>query len=160
RLVEWLREGTHERLSILFRPHPRESGPHPERYAAVTGEEGAVLQERSYTDLDDLATLLQHVDCVVSTAGTIMLNALVNDRPCVCVLFDEGAPTGEHWAGLNLVGEHYRELAESDAFLRAGDFDELVRFVERSLEQPGELAEERARVARQVVGEVDGGAAR
>ncbi|PWU24682.1 MAG: hypothetical protein C5B48_05125 [Candidatus Rokuibacteriota bacterium] len=159
RLVEWLRAGAGERLSILFRPHPRESGPHPERYAAVTGEAGAVLQERSYTDLDDLATLLQHVDCVVSTAGTIMLDALVNDRPSICVLFDEGAPPGEHWAGLNLVGEHYRELAESEAFLRAGDFDQLVSYIDRSLEQPEELAQERARVVREVVGEVDGRAA-
>jgi CDP-glycerol glycerophosphotransferase (TagB/SpsB family) len=156
RLVDWLRGGAHERLSILFRPHPRESKPHPERYAAVTGETGAVLQERSYTDLDDLATLLQHVDCLVSTAGTILLDALVNDRPSVCVLFDEGAPPGERWAGLNLVGEHYRRLAESAAFLRAYEFDELIRDIERCIEHPSELAEERARVARAVVGEVDG----
>ena len=41
----------------------------------------AAVQEPSYTDLDVLATLLQHVDCVVANAGTILLDALVNDRP-------------------------------------------------------------------------------
>ena len=118
-----------------------------------------MLQERSYTDLDDLATLLQHVDCLVSTAGTILLDGIVNDRPSVCVLFDEGAPEGEHWAGLNIVGAHYRELAESEAFSRPHSFDELVAAIEQALAHPGELASERARVARQVVGEVDGRAA-
>jgi CDP-Glycerol:Poly(glycerophosphate) glycerophosphotransferase len=158
RLVGWLADGAGERLSIVFRPHPRDSKI-PERYGAATHQQGAVLQERSYTDLDDLATLLQHVDCVVSTAGTILLDGVVNGRPSVCVLFDEGAPEGEHWAGLNLVGAHYRELAESDAFYRAHHFDELVASVQRALEQPGELAAERTRVAREVVGEVDGRAA-
>ena len=32
--------------------------------------------------------------CVVANAGTILLDALVNDRPAVCVLYDEGAPAG------------------------------------------------------------------
>lgn len=155
RFVEWLGHGAHERLSIVFRPHPRESKM-AERYGAVRGQPGAVLQERSYADLDDLATLLQHVDCVVANGGTILLDALVNDRPSVGVLFDEGAPEGEHWAGLNLVGEHYRQLAESDAFLHAGDFDELVGRIERCIARPGELAGERARIAREVVGEIDG----
>ena len=60
-----------------------------------------------------LATLLQHADAVVSNAGTILLDALVNDRPAVCVLYDEGAPPGESWAAKNVIGEHYRELAAS-----------------------------------------------
>ena len=117
------------------------------------------MQQRSWTDLEDLATLLQHVDCVVANAGTIMLEALVNDRPAVCVTFDEGAPEGRTWADLNLTGEHYRKLLESDAFLRAGDFGQLVDAIERSLANPGQLEAQRRRVAREVVGEVDGLAA-
>jgi CDP-Glycerol:Poly(glycerophosphate) glycerophosphotransferase len=158
RLADWLAEGAHERVSIVFRPHPRDSRI-PDRYGAVAGRPGAALQDRSYTDLDDLTTLLQRVDCLVSTAGTILLDALVNGRPSVCVVFDEGAPPGESWADLNLVGAHYRELAESEAFYRARDFDELVASIERALDRPDELAAERERVTRQVVGEVDGRAA-
>ncbi len=37
---------------------------------------------------------LQHGDAVVANAGTILLDAIVNDRPAVCVLYDEGAPRG------------------------------------------------------------------
>jgi hypothetical protein len=74
----------------------------------------------------------------------------------VCVLFDEAAPAGESWAERNLGGDHYRQLAESAAFLRAHDFDELLAGIDRALSRPGELAAERARIAREVVGEVDG----
>jgi hypothetical protein len=80
----------------------------------------------------------------------------VNDRPAVCVLWDEGAPANERWADRNLVGDHYKQLAESAAFLRAHDFDELVVGIDRALLQPGELAAEREQVAREVVGEMDG----
>ena len=114
------------------------------------------MQAPSYTDLEDLATLLQHADVVVANAGTILLDALVNDRPAVCVLWDEGAPPGERWADRNLVGDHYKQLAESAAFLRAHDFDELVAGIDRALSQPGELAAEREQIAREVVGVVDG----
>jgi len=160
RLVRWWEEsGARERFSLLFRPHPRDSR-FEERFAAARGRPGVYLQTPSYTDIETLAVLLQHGDCVVTNAGTILLDSLVNDRPAVCVLYDEGAPPGESWAAKNATGEHYRQLMESEAFHRARSFDQVVAGIERALEHPGELAVERGRVAREVVGEVDGGAAR
>ena len=159
RLVGWWGEsGAAERFSLLLRPHPRDRR-WRERFAAALDRPGAHVQMPSYTDLESLATLLQHGDCLVANAGTILLDSLVNDRPSVCVLYDEGAPPGEQWASLNTVGEHYRSLMESDAFYRADRFEDVVTGIERALEQPQELAAERARVARAVVGEVDGRAA-
>jgi CDP-glycerol glycerophosphotransferase (TagB/SpsB family) len=165
RLVErlvtwWRRSGSARRFSLLFRPHPRDRD-WRERFAPAreVGEGGIAVQEPSYTDLESLATVLQHVDCVVANAGTILLDAIVNDRPAVCVLFDEGAPEGERWAELNVTGAHYRELVESTAFYRAREFDGLLNGIERSLSHPAELRDARASVAREVVGVVDGGAA-
>ena len=158
RLVAWWEGGASARLQLLFRPHPRDSE-WRERFAAALGREGAHVQEPSYTDIDDLALLLQHGDCVVSNAGTILLDSLVNDRPAVCVLYDEGAPSDESWAINNVGGEHYKKLVESKAFYRAHDFDEAVSGIERALAHPAELAVERNRIAREVVGEVDGRAA-
>ena len=100
--------------------------------------------------------LLRHGDVVVANAGTILLEALVNDRPSVCVLYDEGAPPGESWAAKNVVGKHYEELAASGAFYRAESFDEVVAGIERALATPSELAEARRRAVADVVGEVDG----
>jgi UDP-N-acetylglucosamine:LPS N-acetylglucosamine transferase len=158
RLVGWWRAPGGAPFQLLFRPHPRDRQWH-ERFAAAVGQEGIVVQEASYTDLQDLATLLQHVDVVVCNAGTILLDALVGDRPAVCVLYDEGAPPGESWAAKNVVGKHYEELAASGAFLRAESFDEVAAAIERALADPAELAEERRSAVEQVVGTVDGSAA-
>ncbi|HEU0302948.1 MAG TPA: CDP-glycerol glycerophosphotransferase family protein [Gaiellaceae bacterium] len=156
RLLAWWQErDAGRRFSLLFRPHPRDSRV-AERFGAAYDVPGAAVQAPSYTDLEELATLLQHADVVVANAGTILLDALVNDRPAVCVLFDEGAPPGERWADRNLVGDHYKQLAESAAFIRAHDFEELVAGIDCALERPEELAAERARIAREVLGEVDG----
>jgi CDP-glycerol glycerophosphotransferase (TagB/SpsB family) len=155
RLVRWWDENARGRFSLLFRPHPRDRE-WRERFAAALEAEGVAVQDASFTDLDSLASLLRHCDVVVANAGTILLEALVNDRPAVCVLYDEGAPPGESWAVKNVLGEHYRELTRSSAFYRAESFDEVVGGLERALAQPAELAEERRRVAREVVGDLDG----
>jgi CDP-glycerol glycerophosphotransferase (TagB/SpsB family) len=157
RLVAW-RDRTPGAPQLLFRPHPRDRQ-WRERFAPALTSSGTAVQEPSYTDLETLATLLQHGDCVVANAGTILLDALVNDRPAVCVLYDEGAPAGESWALKNVVGEHYRELVDSGAFLRADRFEDVVAGIERCLAEPGELADERRRVVQAVVGDVDGRAA-
>jgi hypothetical protein len=159
RLVAWWEETRADsRFSLLFRPHPRDRE-WRERFAAALMREGVAVQQPTFADLETLAVLLQHGDVVVSNAGTILLDALVNDRPAVCVLYDEGAPEGESWAWKNVSGDHYKSLIESDAFYRAERFEEVTAGIERALAQPGELAAERARVAREVVGEIDGRAA-
>jgi CDP-glycerol:poly(glycerophosphate) glycerophosphotransferase len=147
-----------ERPQLLFRPHPRDRE-WRERFASALTAEDIAVQEPSYTDLDLLTTLLQHVDCVVCNAGTILLDALANDRPAVCVLYDEGAPEGEQHAPLNVTGKHYEEVVASNAFVRATDFEEVAAGIGRSLDRPGELADERRRAAQEVMGEVDGRAA-
>jgi len=158
RFVDWRESDARERLSVLFRPHPRDRE-WRERFATALSREGVAVQEPSFTDLETLAVLLQHGDAVVSNAGTILLDALVNDRPTVCVLYDEGAPPGESWAVKNVSGEHYKALMESDAFYRANRFEDVVAGIERALARPEELSRERARAARDVVGDVDGRAA-
>jgi CDP-glycerol glycerophosphotransferase (TagB/SpsB family) len=158
RLVSWWEGAARERFQLLFRPHPRDRE-WETRFGRARGLEGVHLQEPSFTDLEELAVLLQHADAVVANAGTILLDALVSDRPAVCVLYDEGAPPGESWAAKNVVGKHYEELAASGAFYRAESFDEVVAGLERALAAPDELRDARRRVVREVVGEVDGRAA-
>jgi hypothetical protein len=156
RLVDWWEtSGASERFSLLFRPHPRD-GEWRERFAAALDRPNAAVQEPSHTDIDVLATLLQHVAVVVTNGGTVLLDALVNDRPAVCVLYDEGAPPGESWAAKSVIGEHYADVVASGAFHAARSFDEVVTGIERCLASPGELAAERRAVAAVAVGPVDG----
>lgn len=159
RMLSWWEQDARNRFHLLFRPHPRDKE-WRDRFGAAVGRDGVFVQEPSYTDLEELAILLQHGDAVVCNAGTILLDALVNDRPSICVLYDEGAPPGESWAAKNVIGEHYRDLAASGAFHTAESFEEVVEGVERALASPGELAEQRRRVVHDVVGEVDGRAGR
>jgi hypothetical protein len=158
RLVDWWRSNARQRFSLLFRPHPRDREWRT-RFAPALSQHGTAVQEPSFADLQTLAVLLEHGDVVVSNAGTILLDALVNDRPAVCVLYDEGAPAGESWALKNVSGEHYKSLIESEAFYRARRFEEVTAGIERALAHPAELASERARVGREVVGKIDGRAA-
>ena len=58
-----------------------------------------------------------------------------------------------------MTGKHYEEVIASNAFVRATGFGEVVSGIGRSLDQPDELAAERRRVAREVMGQVDGRAA-
>lgn len=156
RLIEWWEESAaRERFSLLFRPHPRDNR-WQERFAPAMGRPGAAVQPADEVDLPSLATMLQHGACVVSNAGTILLDAVVNDRPAVCVLYDEAGPAGETWAAKNVLGVHYRELMESAAFYRATSFEDVTAAIERALASPGELSAERQRVAREVVGDLDG----
>jgi hypothetical protein len=158
RFASWWEAEGKGRMSLLFRPHPRDRK-WQERFASALGTEGVHVQEASFTDFDVLATILQHAACVVANAGTILLEAIVNDRPAVCVLYDEGAPPGESWALKNAIGEHYKELADSGAFYPAEHFEDVVAGIECALASPSELADERRRVVLEVVGEVDGRAA-
>ena len=159
RLVGWWRENAKERFSLLFRPHPYDHDV-GRRYATAFAEPEVAVQLHTYANYGELVTLLQHVDCVVASGGTILLEALVNDRPSVCITFAEGTPPGFDAADrTNQTGEHYRKLIESDAFYRAANFEELVARLEQALDNPSELQAERQRVSREVVGEIDGRAA-
>ena len=151
----WDGSGAAERFSLLFRPHPRDREWRT-RFAAALDRPGTAVQAPSFADLDVLATILQHVGAVVVNAGTVLLDALVNDRPAVCVLYDEGAPPGESWAAKSVIGEHYRDVATSGAFHEARSFEEVVAGIERCLAAPAELRSERTAVSARVVGPVDG----
>ena len=160
RLVSWWEEsGARERFSLLFRPHPRDRE-WRERFAAALRREGAAVQEPSFTDLETLAVLLQHGDVVVSNAGTILLDALVNDSPAVCVLYDEGAPPGRE------LGAEERERRALQAADRVGGVlprDALRgghrRHRARACATGRARGRASARRAREVVGEIDGRAA-
>ena len=153
------RDGADTRFSLLFRPHPA-TRDGDERFASADGVEGVRRsRSRRFTDIEVLATLLQHGDCVVTNAGTILLDALVNDRPVVCVLYDEGddRPPAESWAAKSVIGEHYRDvnavrgLSTARSRSRRWSPGSSARSA-----HPDELADERRRVVATVVGDVDG----
>ncbi|VAX23731.1 hypothetical protein MNBD_NITROSPINAE02-1774 [hydrothermal vent metagenome] len=161
RLIDWWESnGGQERFSIVFRPHPRDIF-NPKRislFKTTFNKPGIYLQKANYSDLNALKALLQNVSSVVTNAGTILLDSIVNGRPVVCVLYDEGAPGESEYAVNNVKGLHYKALMESGAMYLAYNFDEVIEGLAKSLERPEELANQRKAVCKEIVGEVAGGA--
>jgi hypothetical protein len=155
RLVAWHEAKSPETRSIIFRPHPRDIR-WKTRFERILNRKNVYVQAASFTDVEIACLLLQNVDCVVTNAGTILLDSVVNGRPVVCVLYDEGAPAGSRHAVGNISGHWYRELVNSGAYYKAGNFDEAVAALNRCQEQPDELAQERTEITRVIMGNIDG----
>jgi len=143
------------RPNIIFRPHPKDRN-WRQRFSVLSGRDGVYLQAASFSDTDVLALLLQHVDCVVTNAGTVLLDSLVNNRPVVCVVYDEGEPGTEDVAAKNVTGHHYIDVMRSGAFVTASTFEEALAGVSRCLSSPHELARQRQAISFKTVGRIDG----
>lgn len=146
-------------VSILFRPHPKDRKWNTRFSNIDLQQKDFYVQSASYTDVLELACLLQHVDCVVTHAGTILLDALVNGRPVVCVLYDEASEEAVKYAEKNVIGKHYEDLMRSGSFLTAHSMEEVTAGVRKVLSTPGLFEAERKAVSQKVVGDLDGQAA-
>jgi CDP-glycerol glycerophosphotransferase (TagB/SpsB family) len=93
---------------------------------------------------------------VVTNAGTVLLDSLINDRPVVCVVYDEGGSVENDLAGKNVTGHHYRDLMQSNAFIVARSLAEVMEGVQRCLSHPEERGGERRAIVERVVGSMDG----
>lgn len=158
RFLTWLNKSELD-VSVVFRPHPKDRK-WKTRFSNINlHQHGFFAQPASYTDMDDLACLLQHVDCVVTHAGTILLDSLVNGRPAVCVVYDEAADGEVRYAEKNVIGKHYEDLMNSGSFLVARSMEEVAAGVEQVLSNPAMFYAQRRRVSKKIVGELDGEAA-
>ena len=161
RFVNWWEgKGYNMEYSIIFRPHPRDIilDKWKTRYKVLFERNSIYVQSANYADIDILCLILQHVSCVVTNAGTILLDSIVNDRPVVCVLYDEGGPPGSSFALNNISGDHYRDLMKSDSFITAYDFESVTKGVRDSLENPSALKKQRKQISLKIVEKVDGNA--
>ena len=156
RLVKWWQEkANNDRVVIIFRPHPKDSN-YKKRYFKVTQTQGLFLQEPSYTDIGELGILLRNVDCVITNAGTIQLDSIANDRPTICVMYDEHSEGKETFADKNVQGEHYKMVLESGAFHHAHDFMDVEVGISKCLNDPGEHSDERKALTDSIYGIIDG----
>ena len=146
RIVEWWEQaGGPSRFQLLFRPHPRDHQV-KDRFTAALDRPGAAVQDSSYTDLDDLATLLQHVACVVANGGTILLDAVVNDRPSVSS-FRRRSPPGR---ALGRPQPRRRPLSRADRLGCALSRRRLRRPLRRCRAKPGPARRVRGRAEARV----------
>ncbi len=158
RLVAWWRGvGARTNVPLLFRPHPRDRE-WRERFAAALEHRGrrragAQLHGHRRARHAAPARRLRRRERGDDPARRARQRPSCRLRPLRRGCSARRAATRRSTSS----GEHYEELAASDAFLpsRATSRRSSPGSSERST-QPDELADERRRVAHDVVGEVDG----
>ncbi len=149
---------------FLCRPHPLQSFQYEQfesipdlrfdrfhRVSRVLGWD-PTLEESTH-----IANLLRHSAVVVNIASTITLEACLVDTPVVNVAFDGAHPEvfernihHDHWQ------RHFRVVRDTGATWVAQDEESLIAGINRFLENPRYLEEERRRLVRFVCGPCDG----
>lgn len=159
-IVDWRdANGGVDRFSIIFRPHPKDHK-WKDRYHALLGRENVYIQEQTFSRMDELALLLGNVSCVVCTAGTILLDSVANDRPIVALAYDEDDSMGGSHTFKNYINEHYKEIMEFKPFYLAKNFDDVIMGINKAINDPNDLSEARENVKQELLGIIDGKAAK
>jgi hypothetical protein len=165
-LIESIRNGEiHQPLQIVLRLHPDDRvgrylkyrhAPEvildiPERYLSTLG------WTMTCDDLERMTALLRYADVMVNFATTVTLEAAIVDTPTLLVAFSPVDPEEmrRYVVGLHFK-MHYKGLVERDLVPVAWDRGQLVRWINRYLEDPGEYRVQRASIVRDWVQFTDG----
>ena len=143
------------KLNIIIRPHPKDLR-WKERYQGLIGIPGVYVQGDNYTETDNLVLLLKNVDCVVCTAGTVLIESVANNRPVVGVMYDQSNSRNGNTAMSNYTMRHYKEIMESGCFYFADNFTKLTDGIARSIKNPHELEKSRNEITELIVERIDG----
>ena len=158
RIVRWWEEEGRGRMTLLFRPHPRDRA-WEERFAAALAIPGVHVQEASFTDLDVLATILQHAVVRRRERRHDLARGARQRPPGRLRSLRRGRAA---WRELGHEERHRRALpgarSVSVPSIRRSAFEDVVSGIERSLAPRG-AARRARRVVAEIVGEVDGRAA-
>ena len=145
-----------ESWNAIIRPHPKDASG---RFDFLSSKYKCVhVQSPSYADLDILAMLLQHVNCVVCSGGSILLDAVANDRPVVSINFDP-YDSGDHALINNFERFHYKRLESYDAYMKSYSYDNLLETITQQLLHPDMLKHSRTKLKNDYIGRLDGRAA-
>lgn len=138
--------------NAIVRPHPRDS----DRFAFLAKRFSNVyVQLVSYTDVDILSLILKYVDCVVCSGGSILLDAIANDRPVVTINVDP-YDDGKRTLLQNFSRFHYRRLEEYNAYLKSYSYPELVKNIFDQFAGKDRLTNNKLKLRRNYMGSLDG----
>jgi len=146
-------------VTLLVRPHPKDEGWRA-RFAASEDPPRVILDPPAWGNLRRLADTLHAADVVVSTQGSISLDAIAAGRCVVNVAFD-GMTTVpaelsiRNWYEL----DHYRPVVESGGTRVVNGFDELDAAICDYLDNPEADAENRDVLRHELLDPFDGRAA-
>ena len=123
----------------------------PEHYLSTLG------WTMTFDDLERMAALLRFADVMVNFATTVTLEAAIVDTPTLLVAFSPIDPEEmeRYVVGLHFR-MHYKGLVERELVPIAWDRSQLIRWINRYLDDPGEYRAQRAEIVRDWVQFTDG----
>jgi len=136
-IIQQIQAGRYgDQVALVIRPHPGDRL-WKERYAKFMNQERVVVQEPSYTDRADFANLVKHSDIVISSAGTISLDAAAFDTCAINIAFDGNLEVSEKESvAMYYKLEHYASIVETGGTLLVHSFAGLDRAIIRYLADP------------------------
>ncbi len=123
-------------VALVIRAHP---GDHhwQERLGEFQGRTRVMVEPPNYTDRVHLTNLLRHADIVMSTAGTICLDAVAFDTCAISIAFDgdEQLAPGDQ-AALFYQSEHYASVINTGGTRYVESCSELDQAINSYLQDP------------------------
>ena len=130
-------------IALVIRAHP---GDHnwQERLAEFQGLDNVIVEPPNYTDRTHLTNLLHHADIVMSTAGTICLDAVAFDTCAISIAFDgEVQQTSNEGAAIFYQSEHYASVIKTGGTRLVESFADLDQAILNYLNDPQQDADKR-----------------
>ena len=158
-----------ERVKIVYRPHPwRAARQHEdsfftrtwrhvvfdpdmrERYVREGEEAGYIKRNVPMFDMQYLSRLISAADAVISPMSTLLIEALILEKPTLAIAFGDGKH--RHNPAVTSQMTHFAELRKTAALVWCGSSEELVKQTTRLLQpQDAETAQARARLLPDIV---------
>lgn len=134
-----------EDVTLVVRAHPLDDA-WEQRFQGLHVPPHVVVQPPSRGRLPELAALLRHASVVVSSAGTICLDAAAVDTPAVGLAFS-ATPVGDGDHPLRLFeSEHYASAVATGGIRLVHGTDELVQVLAERVQDRTVDADGRARL--------------
>ena len=146
-MMKQLQDGRYGSSTVLIiRPHPGDSQ-WKARFKDFMGVENILVQEPSYTDRVHFANLVKNADIVISSAGTISLDAVAFDTCAINIAFDGDLNLPpEKSVRMFYKLEHYASIVETGGTILVHGYDELDCCLLRFLQSPDLGSEGRQRL--------------
>jgi len=154
------RQGIIKDLSLVIRPHPKDSA-YAERFGKLHQPPRVIVLQPEWGRLDFLANLLYHGDMLISTGGTISLDAIALNTSVINLAFDGDAELPEmESVGRLFHSEHYASVVATGGVKLVESFSQLDDAVTNYLRYPDNDVEGRQRCIQAHLHPLDGASSR
>jgi CDP-glycerol glycerophosphotransferase (TagB/SpsB family) len=122
-------------IFLIIRPHPKDAL-WEKRLSSVMTIKNEILMAADFGNIEVLGELLQFSDLLISTQGSISLDAIAMNLPVINLAFDTMQKSDSESVSRLYEMDHYADIAKSGAVLMANSFDDLDAKINQCLSSP------------------------